>query len=209
MAGNEGVGVVVEVGSGVKDLVKDDLVVPGQAGLGTFRSAGVFPSSKLLSVPKDLPVDVAATVGWSPCTAYRLLEDFTALKAGDVVVQNGADGVVGQSVVQMAKERGLKTVSIVADGVNYEATAESLKALGGDIVVSESYAASSDFTRLWSDLPGAALALNGSGGPSVHEMTRHLSDGATLVTYGGATRQAVAVPTSSFVFKYVQRQTLI
>ena len=168
-----------------------------------LRSAGVFSASSLLTVPKDLPVEAAATVA-VPCTAFRLLTDFAALKGGDVVLQNGADGPVGQAVVQIAKEMGLKTVSIVADGPGYAATAEQLKALGADIVVSDTYAQTAEFTRLWSDMPQAALALNGVGGSSVHEMTRHLGEGATMVTYGGATRQAVAVPTSAFVSKGLQ-----
>ena len=40
------------------------------------------------------------------------MNDFVGLKKGDVVIQNGS-GVVGEAVVQMAKERGLKTVSVV------------------------------------------------------------------------------------------------
>jgi trans-2-enoyl-CoA reductase len=35
-----------------------------------------------MTVPKDIPVEYAATISVNPCTAYRLLEDFVKLKEG-------------------------------------------------------------------------------------------------------------------------------
>lgn len=49
-----------------------------------------------------------------------MLEDFVKLKAGDVIVQNGANSAVGQSVIQLAKLRGVKTINIIRD--RYETT---------------------------------------------------------------------------------------
>ena len=65
--------------------------------------------SALAKVPAGIPVEYAGLSG-APCKAAGLL---TGLKAGDVVVQSGADTLVGQSVVQMAKAKGITSVSIV------------------------------------------------------------------------------------------------
>jgi len=69
--------------------------------------------SALLKVRNDVPGPYAATVGINPSTAYRLLRDFISLKPGDVIVQNGANSMVGFAVVQLAREMGVKTINIV------------------------------------------------------------------------------------------------
>ena len=42
-----------------------------------------------------------------------MLRDFEKLKPGDVIIQNGANSMVGLSVIQMAREMGVKTINIV------------------------------------------------------------------------------------------------
>lgn len=62
---------------------------------------------------------------------------------GGTLVQNCGDSDVGKVVIELAKERNLQTISIIADKPGNPETIEELKALGGDIVVPESY------TRTW------------------------------------------------------------
>lgn len=62
VAGNEGVGVVERVGADVKNLAVGDLVIAGAAGLGTWRTQGVFAADKLLKVPKDVKPGALASV---------------------------------------------------------------------------------------------------------------------------------------------------
>lgn len=69
--------------------------------------------SALLKVRNDVPGPYAATVAINPSTAYRLLRDFVSLKPGDVIVQNGANSMVGYAVVQLAREMGVKTINII------------------------------------------------------------------------------------------------
>jgi NADPH-dependent curcumin reductase CurA len=66
-------------------------------------------------VPNDIPVEYAATLCVNPATAYLLLNQFVKLKAGDVIVQNAANSVCGQVVIQLAKMAGIKTVNIIRD----------------------------------------------------------------------------------------------
>ena len=44
-----------------------------------------------------------------------MLADFEDLQAGDWVVQNGGNSQVGLAVIQMARERGLRTINFVRD----------------------------------------------------------------------------------------------
>lgn len=58
-------------------------------------------------------------------------------------MQNCGDSEIGKVVIQLAKERKLQTLSIIEDKSRAPDIIEELKALGGDIVVPESY------TKTW------------------------------------------------------------
>ena len=55
IAGNDGVGVVVKVGPGVKNLSENDWVFPFKFGLGTWRSLVVWKEKDLLKMPVRSP----------------------------------------------------------------------------------------------------------------------------------------------------------
>lgn len=80
---------------------------------GTWRQEAVVSSDDVIRVANDIPVAYAATIAVNPATAYRMLRDFEQLKPGDVIIQNGANSMVGLAVVQMAREMGIKTVNII------------------------------------------------------------------------------------------------
>ena len=110
--GNEGVGRVLAVGPGVKDVkVGDRVLVP----LSSFawRERLVTSADGLFALPPDADPQQLAMLGINPPTASLLLSDFVDLKSGDWVVQNAANSGVGRWVIAIAKTRGLKTVNIV------------------------------------------------------------------------------------------------
>ena len=49
---------------------------------GTWRTAAVLAEKDVISVPNDIPLLSAATLGVNPCTAFRMLSDFENLKPG-------------------------------------------------------------------------------------------------------------------------------
>lgn len=58
---------------------------------------------------------VASMLNVNPCTAYRMLKDFVALKEGDTVIQNGANSAVGQFVIQLCRLWGIKSINIIRE----------------------------------------------------------------------------------------------
>lgn len=82
VAGNEGVGVVAQIGGDVRTVRVGDWVVPSAPAFGTWREQVVCAEHDLHVVPNDLPLDVAASLLVNPPTAYRLLEDFCQLREG-------------------------------------------------------------------------------------------------------------------------------
>lgn len=175
VGGNEGVGQVIAVGSSVSGLKPGDWVIPANAGLGTWRTEAVFSEEALIGVPKDIPLQSAATLGVNPCTAYRMLVDFEQLQPGDSVIQNASNSGVGQAVIQIASALGLKTINVIRDRPDIKKLTDRLKDLGADYVLTEEELRMPETKNIFKDLPLPRLALNCVGGKSSTELLRHLA----------------------------------
>jgi trans-2-enoyl-CoA reductase len=105
-----------------------------------------------------------------------MLKDYGNLKNGDIVIQNSSNSAVGQSVIQLSKAWGFKTVNVIRNKPGYELIKESLYSLGADLVITE------DEIRLPSTLVKITglggkvkLGLNGVGGKSATNIARLLA----------------------------------
>lgn len=201
IGGHEGVGTVVQTGSGVSGLKEGDHVVPLVSGLGTWRTAGVFEAADWHAVDPALPVREAATLAINPGTALLMLEQFCDLGSGDTIVQNGANSIVGQYVIQIARSKGLKTINIVRKRDNWSDVAADLKELGADLVATPESVRNDAKDA---GLHPPKLALNCVGGESATTMAKMLAPGGTLVTYGGMSREPVTVPTPVLIFRDIR-----
>ncbi|KAL6195690.1 hypothetical protein ACLB2K_031308 [Fragaria x ananassa] len=184
VGGYEGVGEVHSVGSAVKGLLPGDLVIPSPPSSGMWQTYVVKDKCVWYKINKDSPVEYAATVTVNPLTALRMLEDFTTLKSGDTVVQNGATSIVGQCIIQLAKTRGIHSVNIIRDRAGSDVK-EKLNKLGAD----------------QAGIPEPALGFNCVGGNAASLVLKFLGCGGTMVTYGGMSKKPITVSTSYFIFK--------
>ncbi|GBP26932.1 Enoyl-[acyl-carrier-protein] reductase, mitochondrial [Eumeta japonica] len=199
--GNEGVGIVEDVGEDISGISVGNKVIITKPVQGTWRNIGVFDEKVLRVVPDSLGIVEAATLTVNPCTAYRMLSDFKPVKKENlVVIQNGANSACGQSVIQICKAWNIKNINIVRSRPEIDELKEYLKSLGATIVLTEEELRSTNiFKEKLVDRP--SLALNCVGGKSSLEMLRHLQHSGKMVTYGGMSREPVTVPTSAFIFK--------
>jgi trans-2-enoyl-CoA reductase len=211
VAGNEGVAEVVEA-PGTGDLQPGDWVLPGRPLFGCWRRWARGQRTDFMKIPRrdGLGVEAAATLIVNPPTAYRLLRDFVALQAGDVVLQNGANSAVGRYVLQMATIQGIRVVSIVRSAnrsaAEYGQLQAELLALnpGGLVVSAEELVGAPE--RVRSEVERkfggrlARLGLNCVGGEMAGAMTRLLGPNAVLVNYGGMARRPLVLPVSPFIF---------
>eukprot|EP00878_Enallax_costatus_P043859 GHUV01051957.1.p2 GENE.GHUV01051957.1~~GHUV01051957.1.p2 ORF type:complete len:202 (+),score=70.47 GHUV01051957.1:912-1517(+) len=127
-----------------------------------------------------------------------MLESIVELQPGDVVVQNGATSAVGQHVIQFAKAKGLKTVNVIRDRPNWDATVSWLEDMGADLVTTED--------KLKADLAAAGLAapklaLNCIGGSQAAAIAKVLAPGGFHVTYGAMSMQPLVPPVPLLIFR--------
>ncbi|XP_014768198.1 enoyl-[acyl-carrier-protein] reductase, mitochondrial [Octopus bimaculoides] len=202
IAGNEGVGEVLETGNNVKKFKPGDWILPLKTASGTWQTHAVYGESEVQKIPNDIPPLVAATIAVNPCTAYRMMKDFVNLEPGDVIIQNGANSGVGQAVIQLASAWGLRTVNIVRARPDIDVLTTDLKSLGATHVVTEEFCRTPDMKALMKDLGKAPkLGFNCVGGKAATELLRNLAPNGYMVTYGGMSKQPVTVPTGVFIFK--------
>jgi mitochondrial enoyl-[acyl-carrier protein] reductase / trans-2-enoyl-CoA reductase len=222
--GNEGVfevvsGTGVSAASGGAEVRPGDWVIPARTGFGTWRTHAVAPSADaVLRIERAglTPVQ-AGTVAVNPCSAYRMLRDYAdpPLREGDWFVQNGANSGVGRAAMQLAARWGYRSINVVRARDTPAATdalRAELQALGATHVVTEDEFQARDFrdrVAEWTRGDAAAreglrLGLNCVGGRSATAMARLLGDNASLVTYGGMSRQPVNLPTGLLIFRNIK-----
>lgn len=134
-------GIIVGIGAAVPESrnLKVGLPVFGsllvaphiKTGAGSLAEYIVVQDTSVVEKPDNISFEKAAGIGVSGCTSMALIES-AKLKAGDMVLVNGASGGIGSMVVQLAKEavgEGGKVVA-VCSGSNIE----MVKKLGADEV---------------------------------------------------------------------------
>ena len=197
VAGREGIGEVVAVGAAV-EAFKEGMWVKLPENQGTWRQYCIVNQKELFLVPNDLPVEQAAMAFVNPATAWNLLHFFVELQAGDLIIQNAGNSALGYCVVQLAKYLGFKTVSIVRD----IASDADLQAAGADFVFTEKFLADNKLEKVIGSK--AKLGLNSVGGESAINLIKNISDGGTLVTFGGMSSDPVRFPTRYLIFNDIR-----
>lgn len=194
VAGTEGVGRVVAVGSDVKNLKEGDrTLVPFLTPAWTQRTRA--KASWLRPLPAG-DVHQYAMLGVNPPTAYLLLTSIVKMPPGSWVIQNGANSGVGRAVAVIAKSMGLKTVNVVRRA---EVIPE-LKAQGCDVVVLDG----PDLAKRVATETGAApiaIALDGIADLSPMNLMSCLTDDGVLVSYGGTSRKPIGVHPGNLIFR--------
>jgi NADPH:quinone reductase-like Zn-dependent oxidoreductase len=193
--GNEGVGRILAVGAGVKNVKDGDRVLAPLSSF-TWRERMVISANGLFALPADADPQQLSMLAINPPTAALLLSEYVDLKPGEWVVQNSANSGVGRWVIAFAKTRGLKTVNIVR---RPELVAE-LEAIGGDVVVVDSPDVSKEI-RADIGPAGLRLALDGVCGPATGVLAATLSPRGTLVSFAAMSRVPMSISPMDVIFK--------
>src|SRR3954468_12581570 len=180
--GLEVAGSVVAIGDGVASFSVGDRAF-GLVGGGGQAQLVLAEERHLLPVPGALDERTAAAAPQSFLTAFDALVTQGRMRAGDVVLVNGASGGVGSAAVQIAAAlRG----HVVA-GVRSEQLRPRVAELGG-----EALAPDDAFGRV-RELGGADLIVELVGAPHMAHNIESLARGGRLVLVAGKPGEEVSV----------------
>lgn len=139
--GQDGAGVVEEVGPGVTTLAVGDRVwtvlAQYQRPGGTAAEQTVQPVTRLVRLPAAASYDLGAALGVPAVTAHRALTSGSVPRlspgslSGQVVLVAGGAGAVGNAAIQLARWAGATVVATVSS----DAKADLARAAGAHHVV--------------------------------------------------------------------------
>jgi NADPH:quinone reductase-like Zn-dependent oxidoreductase len=131
--GVEAAGVIAAVGDQVNGVRVGDRVTAHSLPLreqGAWAEQHIAAAEHVAAVPPDVPFDAAAALPVPALTADQTIGDALGVRAGEAVLVNGAGGVTGGLLVQLAAHRAATVIATAGPD-----SADRLAALGADTVL--------------------------------------------------------------------------
>jgi NADPH2:quinone reductase len=179
--GQEGAGVVEEVGAQVTSVKPGDRVA--YTGIrGTYAQYHAVASDKLVKVPDGVDTKLAAALMLQGMTVHYLTHSTYALKPGDTCLIHAAAGGVGLLFVQIAKMLGATVIGTCST----EEKAANVRAAGADHVILYS---KEDFVARVKEITGGKgveAAYDGVGQTTWEGSLNCLKPRGMLVCFGNA-----------------------
>lgn len=123
--GGEAAGTVIAIGDAVNTVRVGDRVTYASAAPGSYATHRILPASRLLTLPDDIPCDVAAAITLKGLTAAFLAEDCARMTKGQTALVHAAAGGVGALLVSWLADMG---VTVIAHSGSPEKAARALSA---------------------------------------------------------------------------------
>lgn len=183
------VGVVEEVGAGVRELEPGMRVAALIGEVGGYSEMVCLPAAKAVPLPEGLEADQAAAVVTNYLTAYTMLHRAAHVESGEQVLVHGAAGGVGTALLELGSMDGLQLFGTASKG-NHELVA----ALGATPIDYRT----EDFVARVQDLTddGVDVVFDPIGGArQLWRSSRALRKGGRLIWFGvaGTARRGVKV----------------
>lgn len=179
--GQEGAGVVTEVGSEVTNVQPGDRVAYTSA-LGSYAEYAAVPASRLVKIPAELDFEQAAAAMLQGMTAHYLLYSSYALKQGETALIHAAAGGVGLLLVQLAKKIGARVIGTAGT----HEKAQLARDAGADECIVYSEADFETETRRLTDGKGVHVVYDGVGKATFDKDLNVLRPRGYLVLFGGS-----------------------
>jgi NADPH2:quinone reductase len=179
--GQEGSGIVSEVGADVKTFKPGDRVA--YTGIrGSYAEYAAVPADRLVLLPPGITEQQAAAAMLQGITAHYLVHDTFPLKKGETALIHAAAGGVGLLLVQMAKNIGARVIATVST----EEKAKLAREAGADDVI---LYAQQDFeveTKRLTDGKGVHVVYDGVGKTTFDKDLEVLRPRGYLVLFGAS-----------------------
>mgnify|MGYP000852583324 FL=1 len=172
--GNDFAGTVAEVGANVTQFKVGDEVYAKTDLNGAFAEYTVVHQSSLALKPKNISMELAASLPLVSLTAWQALVEIAKVRAGQKVLIHAGSGGVGSIAIQLAKHLGA-SVATTTSGKN----AQWVKALGADIIIDYK---TTDFEQVLKDYD---VVLDTQGGKILEKSLNVLKRGGRIISISG------------------------
>ena len=193
--GLEASGIIKKVGAKVKDLTVGDHVAYISAPIGAYAEERVFPVNKLVKVPKDISLEVAATIMTKGLTTHYLLHKTYPVKASDTILYHAAAGGVGQIFCQWAKSIGCKVIGTVGSDEKISIAKKN----GCNLVINYS---SENFVKKVMDFTngvGVSVVYDGVGKSTFEDSIACLKTRGMMVSFGNASGPLEKIDVTKYI----------
>jgi NADPH:quinone reductase len=179
--GQEGAGVVTEVGSDVQDLKVGDRVAY-TGSLGSYAEYAAVPAARLVKIPEALSFEQAAAAMLQGMTAHYLVFSTYKLQEGETALVHAAAGGVGLLLVQMAKKIGARVIATAGT----EEKAQLAREAGADDVIIYTQRDFEIDTWMMTREQGVHVVYDGVGKATFEKDLMVLRPRGYLVLFGGS-----------------------
>ncbi len=197
--GSEAVGTIDALGSDVKGFEKGQRVVVSGVQ-GTWAEYFIAPAQSLIPIPDAIDDEIAAQLIAMPMSALLLIE-FLNIEPGQWIIQNAANGAVGESMAMLAAERNINTINLVRS----KESEQELIDLGitENNVITDNDDWKDQVKKIVGDakISGAVDAVGGrSGGDLVSLLGKH----GVMAALGGMSGKPLTLNPSDLIFNLSQ-----
>ena len=179
--GQEGAGVVTEIGSDVTSLEAGDRVAY-TGSLGSYAEYAAVPAQRLVKIPDSLSFEQAAAAMLQGMTAHYLTHSTYKLAAGETALIHAAAGGVGLLLVQMAKNIGARVIGTAGT----QEKAQLAREAGADECIVYTEADFETETKRLTDGKGVHVVYDGVGKATFDKDLNVLLPRGYLVLFGGS-----------------------
>ena len=180
--GAEAAGIIKKVGSKVKDFSVGDSVAYAGAPLGAYSSERNYPIKNLVKIPKEINLDIAATLMTKGLTAYYLLYKTYAVTSNETILFHAAAGGVGQIFCQWAKSLGCKVIGTVGSDEKISIAKKN----GCDFVINYTKENFAEKVLEFTKKKGVPVVYDGVGKDTFHKSIECLKTRGMMVSFGNA-----------------------
>lgn len=189
IVGSEGAGRVRALGAGVTEFDIGQRVAWCD-GPGSYAELVVVPAPRLLPIPDQVSLDVAAALPLQGITAHYLAVSTYPIAAGDQVLIHAGAGGVGLLLTQLACTRGARVITTVSTAEKAELSRQA----GASQVIRYDQLADLDvelapLVRAATNGVGVNVAYDGVGRATFNASLSSLRPRGMLVLFGGASGQ--------------------
>ncbi|HXO35387.1 MAG TPA: quinone oxidoreductase [Candidatus Acidoferrales bacterium] len=179
--GQEGAGVITEVGAEAKSVKVGDRVA--WTGVqGAYAEYAAVPADRLVPIPQAVSDQQAAAAMLQGMTAHYVSHDTYQLKPGETALVHAAAGGVGLLLVQMAHNIGARVIATVST----EEKAKLARAAGAHEVILYTHADFEAETKRLTEGKGVNVVYDSVGKTTFEKGLNVLRPRGMMVLFGGS-----------------------